>query len=99
MYKVMPFLLALVLTSTAGCAELIDARRDYFLWVDSLDLPPTSAAQKRVQLEQGNAVYDPGDCVGAVVNGVCHGTINPSIQPVARCYGTMINGQCSGPMY
>jgi hypothetical protein len=99
MQKVMPFLLALALISTTGCAELIDARRDYLQWVDSLDLPPASADQEQVQLDQDNAVYDAGDCIGAVVNGVCHGTINPSIQPVARCYGTMINGQCTGPMY
>jgi hypothetical protein len=55
--------------------------------------------QERVQTEQGNAVYDADDCIGVVVNGVCHGTINPSIQPVAHCYGSMINDQCTGPMY
>jgi hypothetical protein len=99
MNKVMPFTLTLALISTVGCAELIDARRDYLQWVDSLDLPSAKENQTRVQLEQGNAVYDAGDCIGAVVNGVCHGTINPSIQPMARCYGTMINGQCTGPMY
>jgi hypothetical protein len=99
MHKVMPFLLALALISTAGCAELIDARQDYLQWVDSLDLPSAPRGQERVQTEQGNAVYDASDCIGAVVNGVCHGTINPSIQPLAHCYGTMINNQCTGPMY
>jgi hypothetical protein len=99
MHKVMPLLLALALISTAGCAELIDARRDYLQWVDSLDLPSAPRGQERVQLEQGNAVYEADDCIGAVVNGVCHGTINPSIQPVAHCYGTMINDRCTGPMY
>jgi hypothetical protein len=95
----MPFLLALAMISTTGCAELIDARRDYLQWRDSLGLPSAPRGQERVQTEQGTAVYDADDCIGAVVNGVCHGTINPSIQPVARCYGTMINDQCTGPMY
>jgi hypothetical protein len=99
MQKVMPFLLALVLISTTGCAELIDSRRDYLQWRDSLGLPSAPGGQERVQTEQGNAVYDADDCIGAVVNDVCHGTINPSIQPVAHCYGTMINDQCTGPMY
>ena len=39
MHKVMPFLLALALISTTGCAELIDVRRDYLQWRDSHGLP------------------------------------------------------------
>ncbi|MFJ4393718.1 hypothetical protein [Pseudomonas sp. NPDC089396] len=45
----------------------------------------------------GQPVYDASQCIGAVVNGACHGsTIG---QPVARCYGTMLNGQCIGPQF
>ncbi|MNG20447.1 hypothetical protein D3C84_1047020 [compost metagenome] len=99
MHKVVPFLLALALISTTGCAELIDPRRDYLQWRDSLGLPSAPAGHERVQTEQRNAVNDADGCIGAVVNGVCHGTINPSIQPVAHCYGTMISDQCTGPLY
>lgn len=109
MHKVKPLLLALALMSTTGCAELVDARRDYLQWVDSLDLPRQAAPvqqeqvapmQQQMQMQQyGQPVYRAQDCIGAVVNGVCHGTINPSIQPVTHCYGAMINDQCTGPMY
>ena len=98
MHKVMPFLLALALISTTGCAELIDARRDYLQWRDSLDLPrQTTPIQQEVQMQQqyGQPVYRAQDCIGAVVNGVCHGSIGAA-QPQATCYGQMLNGQCTG---
>lgn len=46
-------------------------------------------------------VYRASDCIGAVVNGVCHGAVTPDAQtrqPV-RCYGQVINGQCTGPQF
>ena len=101
MHKVMPFLLALALISTPGCAELIDARRDYLQWVDSLDLPrQTTPIQQEVQMQQqyGQPVYRAQDCIGAVVNGVCHGSTGAA-QPQATCYGQMLNGQCTGPQF
>ncbi|VVP08669.1 hypothetical protein [Pseudomonas fluorescens] len=103
MHKVMPFLLALVLISTAGCAELIDARRDYLQWVDSLDLPrqtPPTQQQQTMPMQQqyGQPVYRSQDCIGAVVNGVCHGSTGAA-QPQATCYGQMLNGQCTGPQF
>jgi hypothetical protein len=59
MNKVMPFLLALALISTTGCSELIDARRDYLQWRNSLDLPrQTTPMQQQVQMQQyGQPVY------------------------------------------
>jgi len=73
-------------------------------WRDSLGLSSAPRGQEPAQTDQGNAIYYADDCIGAVVNGVCHGTINPSIQPVAHCYETMINGQmfngqCTGPQF
>jgi len=43
-------------------------------------------------------VYESSECIGAVVNGRCAGTINPNPSNVLRkkCYGTMINGECQG---
>jgi len=107
MHKLMPFLLALALISTTGCAELIDARRDYLQWRDSLDLPrqttpmqqqQTMQQQMQMQQQYGQPVYREQDCIGAVVNGVCHGSIGAA-QSQATCYGQMLNGQCTGPQF
>ncbi|WP_460151825.1 hypothetical protein [Pseudomonas sp. S2_B07] len=101
MHKLTPFLLALALMSTAGCAELIDARQDYLQWVDSLDLPQqTTPMQQQMQTQQqyGQPVYREHDCIGAVINGVCHGSTGAA-QPMATCYGQMLNGQCTGPQF
>jgi hypothetical protein len=100
MHQVMPFLLALAMISTTGCAEMIDARRDYLNWVDSLGLPrQTPPTQQQMQMQQyGQPVYRAQDCIGAVVNGVCHGSTGAA-QPQATCYGQMLNGQCTGPQF
>lgn len=49
----------------------------------------------------GQPVYRADDCIGAVVNGICHGAISPrgQIEQPTRCYGQMINGQCTGPQF
>jgi len=47
----------------------------------------------------GQTVYSSGDCIGAVVNGVCHGTIAPGATSLGTCYGEMIGGVCTGPMF
>ena len=46
----------------------------------------------------GNSFYSSSECIGAVVNGRCAGTINPDPSNVMRkkCYGTIINGECQG---
>lgn len=106
MFKTMPFLLVLALISTTGCTALIDARRDYFQWRDSLDLPrqtTTMQQQQQVQMQMqmqqyGQPVYRAQDCIGAVVNGVCHGSTGAA-QPQAVCYGQVLNGQCTGPQF
>src|SRR5262249_13204398 len=46
----------------------------------------------------GQSVINSGDCIGAVVNGDCHGTPAPGA-PTSTCYGQMINGICTGPMF
>lgn len=47
----------------------------------------------------GQPVYPASDCIGAVVNGVCHGSILPRQAVPVRCFGTMLNGKCTGPMF
>src|SRR6266436_2784487 len=48
----------------------------------------------------GQAVYSSHECIGAVVMGVCHGSILPDYShPHATCYGQMLNGVCTGPMF
>jgi hypothetical protein len=95
MHKIIPFLLALALISMTGCAELIDARRDYLQWRNSLDLPRQTTP---IQQQYGQPVYRTQDCIGAVVNGMCHGSTGAA-QPQATCYGQMLNGQCTGPQF
>ncbi len=47
----------------------------------------------------GTPMYPASDCIGAVVNGVCHGSIlHPGAAP-KRCYGSVLNGQCIGPEF
>lgn len=47
----------------------------------------------------GQKVYRADECVGAVVNGVCHGSIIPKGGYRPTCHGQMLNGQCTGPMF
>jgi hypothetical protein len=48
----------------------------------------------------GQTVYSPSECIGAVVMGVCHGSILPEYsRPHPTCYGQMLNGICTGPMF
>jgi len=47
----------------------------------------------------GQPVYSADECIGAIVNGVCHGTILPKSAYHPTCHGTMLNGQCTGPMF
>lgn len=44
-------------------------------------------------------VYSADECVGAIVNGECHGSILPNKAYHPTCHGQMINGQCTGPMF
>ena len=46
----------------------------------------------------GQPVIGSGDCIGAVVAGVCHGVPVPGA-PMATCYGQMVGGVCAGPMF
>jgi hypothetical protein len=48
----------------------------------------------------GQTVYSSHECIGAVVNGQCYGSILPDYShPHPTCYGQMINGICTGPMF
>jgi hypothetical protein len=48
----------------------------------------------------GLTVYSPNECIGAVVNGQCYGSILPDYsRPHPTCYGQMLNGMCTGPMF
>ena len=46
----------------------------------------------------GIPVYDARNCVGPVVDGVCHGTVLQEGHPL-RCHGKMIEGECTGPIF
>ncbi len=49
--------------------------------------------------QYGTPVYREDQCIGAVVNGVCHGTILAPGYNAPRCYGQMLFGKCTGPMF
>jgi hypothetical protein len=77
--------------------------------VDSTQLPsnnstsyPTSSTYSSKTYGSGSSagtsIYSPDECIGAVVNGRCTGTINQNPSNVLRkkCYAAMINGECNG---
>lgn len=100
MKKVKPFLLVLCLMATVGCTAIMESRQDYFEWRDSLGLPRQAAPnQQQQQIQQsGQPVYRAQDCIGSIVNGVCHGSTGAA-QPQATCHGQMLYGQCTGPLF
>ena len=57
------------------------------------------SSKQPVTGSSGNKVYSSDECIGAIVNGVCHGSILPRPGYHKTCHGTMINGQCTGPMF
>ncbi|MFK0572225.1 hypothetical protein [Endozoicomonas sp.] len=58
-----------------------------------------SSARGATQPGYGSKVYRADECIGAIVNGVCHGSILPKSANHPTCHGQMINGQCTGPMF
>lgn len=46
-----------------------------------------------------NTVYNAEQCIGAVVNGVCNGTISPDASYHPSCHGEWVGGQCTGPLF
>ncbi|HEX4183965.1 MAG TPA: hypothetical protein VHY34_11975 [Caulobacteraceae bacterium] len=49
--------------------------------------------------QDGVRVYNESQCIGAVVNGQCHGSIMPDAAYHPTCHGEMLNGMCTGPMF
>lgn len=48
---------------------------------------------------QGQTIYNEDECIGAVVNGVCYGTIMPEPRYHETCYGQMLAGRCIGAQF
>jgi hypothetical protein len=86
-------LLIFAILAITGCAQdgLINRIKDGHY------RPPKSSVEEPAQNEE--KVYREPECVGAVVNGVCHGTIIEDGGNHPTCHGEMINGQCTGPMF
>jgi hypothetical protein len=49
--------------------------------------------------DEPTKVYRADDCIGAVVNGVCHGSVIDTDPAREKCHGAWINGQCTGPQF
>jgi hypothetical protein len=72
-----------------GCTEYAKAYKA----MSALEPVDTVAPQA------GQTVYRADECVGAVVNSVCHGTIIPKSATHPTCHGEMIGGKCTGPLF
>ena len=83
------FVASLVVVVFSGCADIYSPH----------SYSGASALPAPIGLHQGQKVYSADECVGAVVNGLCHGTIIPKTGSRKTCYGEMISGICTGPMY
>jgi hypothetical protein len=81
----------------SGCASVLNS--DFVRWASTPRAYYQSQGYQQAPAlaPNGQPVYDASQCIGPVVNGVCHGSTLG--QPVARCYGTMLNGQCTGPQF
>jgi len=48
----------------------------------------------------GTPIYNASECIGAVVNGVCNGTVIDTEPMRPRCHGTLLpDGSCTGPVF
>ena len=68
--------------------------------------PPAIAPDPAVSLNPpahtpgpGTPIYRASECIGAVVNGVCNGTVIDTEPMRPRCHGTLLpDGTCTGPV-
>jgi len=49
--------------------------------------------------DEGQKVYRASECIGAVVNGVCHGSVIDTDPARPTCHGAWVAGRCTGPQY
>ncbi len=69
--------------------------------------PPATAPDPAVSLNppargpgSGTPIYNASECIGAVVNGVCNGTVIDTEPMRPRCHGTLLpDGSCTGPVF
>ena len=48
----------------------------------------------------GIPIYDASECIGAVVAGVCHGSVIDTDPMRPRCHGVLMpDGTCTGPVF
>jgi hypothetical protein len=96
---------ALLLELPSGTQVRATIVRRSLVSAASAELPSAPAVTPPGSSSSGIAVLGAGQCIGAVVNGVCHGTPSPEAQigmrtgTVPVCHGQMLNGQCTGPMF
>jgi hypothetical protein len=83
-------MLCLLFAITTGCSATTQYKAGYVLG---------TIIRHRLAARAGIPVYAPRECIGAVVNGVCHGSVIDTMPMRPRCYGTMIGGRCTGPMF
>ncbi len=60
------------------------------------DVVAPYATPTQHSIPNATPVYAPNQCIGAQVNGECHGSVMGV--PSAICHGTMLNGECIGSL-
>lgn len=90
---------SLLVLHLAGCGAILEARHRVNRRRHATQARISENSPARAFQGHGQPVYSPEECVGPIVNGVCHGSILPRNAVPQRCYGQMLNGQCTGPMF
>lgn len=83
-----PLLLLVGVLTLFGCADM-----------RALHELSLQAQRDHVSAFAGDVVYHESECVGAVVNGICHGSVMPEPRYHERCYGPMLAGECVGAQF
>lgn len=58
-----------------------------------------SSAEESATREGNRTVYDADECIGPIINGMCHGTILPKKSDHPTCHGEWVGGRCTGPQF
>jgi hypothetical protein len=77
----------------AECVMTEQHRHTLLIYGGGAGGPVPAVPQTDFGGQSGQPVISSGDCIGAVVNGVCHGTPAPGA-PTATCHGQMVGGVC-----
>ena len=92
-----PLASLLVTALLAGCVTADDGSVHSTDESDAyVQLGDTDESDPYVQLGDTDKMIRASDCIGAVVNGKCHGQTIDGQWNNKTCHGTILNGECIG---